>query len=75
MVLCMTRPTKHPKSGVYRARVVVPQVLRPVVGKRELIATLGDEGPDRGEAPTAAHWGRTYTDMPPAGWVASRLVV
>ncbi|WP_198371395.1 DUF6538 domain-containing protein [Roseomonas rosulenta] len=45
MVLTMTRPTKRPRSAVYRARKAVPQGLRAVVGKRELIETLGTRDP------------------------------
>ena len=38
----MTRPSKHPKSGVYRIRRVVPPHLRGVNGLgRERIITLG----------------------------------
>lgn len=45
MVLLMSRPQKHPRTGVYRARKVVPTDLREVVGKRELIETLGTKDP------------------------------
>jgi len=45
MALTMTRPTKHPKSGVYRIRKGVPPELRDVLGKRELIQTLGTKDP------------------------------
>lgn len=45
MVLCMARPTKHPKSGVYRARKAVPEDLRPLIGKRELIVSLRTKDP------------------------------
>ena len=42
----MTRPTKHPKSGVYRIRRVVPPHLRGVNGLgRERIITLGTKDP------------------------------
>lgn len=40
MVLPMTRPTKHPKTGVYRLRKGVPAKLRAAVGKRELVVSL-----------------------------------
>lgn len=50
MVLSMSRPTKHPKSGVYRARKVVPEDLRAVVGKRELIASLRTKDPAEAKA-------------------------
>lgn len=45
MVLTMSRPQAHPRSGVYRARKVVPQDLRAIIGKRELVATLGTKDP------------------------------
>jgi integrase len=35
MVLTMSRPWKHPKTGVYYFRKVVPERLRALVGKRE----------------------------------------
>lgn len=41
MVLALSRPQKHPKTGVYRSRKVVPQELRGIVGKTELIESLG----------------------------------
>ena len=44
----MTRPTKHPKTGVYRIRKGVPKALRAAVGRRELIRSLGTK--DRAEA-------------------------
>ncbi|NMJ43502.1 hypothetical protein GWK16_19810 [Roseomonas sp. JC162] len=50
MVLSMARPTKHPKSGVYRARKVVPEDLRAVIGKRELIASLRTKDPSEAKA-------------------------
>jgi hypothetical protein len=40
MALTMTRPTKHPRTGVYRVRIAVPSALRAVVGKRELVSSL-----------------------------------
>lgn len=45
MALPMTRPTKHPKSGVYRIRIAVPAALRGVIGKRERVETLGTKDP------------------------------
>ena len=46
----MTRPTKHPKSGVYRIRVAVPGHLRDIVQRdherrAELVETLGTKDP------------------------------
>jgi integrase len=45
MVLLMSRPQKHPKTGIYRARKVVPADLREAIGKRELVETLGTKDP------------------------------
>ena len=36
----MPQPWKHPKSGVYYFRKVVPERLRPLVGKREIKVSL-----------------------------------
>ena len=41
MVLSMTRPFKHPKTGVYWLRKAVPHDLRKLVGKVEEKKTLG----------------------------------
>lgn len=40
MVLSMTRPHKHPKTGVYWFRKAVPKDLRGVLGKTEFIQSL-----------------------------------
>jgi integrase len=45
MSLAMIRPFKHPKTGVYWLRKVVPAPLRTAVGKRELIKSLGTKDP------------------------------
>ena len=45
MVLCMSRPFKHPKTGVYYYRRVVPEGLRELVGKREVRISLGTRNP------------------------------
>ncbi len=34
MALAMSRPYKHPKTGIYWLRKVVPEPLRAIVGKR-----------------------------------------
>ena len=49
--LTMTRPTKHPKTGVYRLRKQIPAPLRDVAAKLfgvrgELITSLGTKDPD-----------------------------
>jgi integrase len=41
MALPMTRPTKHPKTGIYRLRKSVPAALRIAAGKREWVVGLG----------------------------------
>ncbi|WP_425907509.1 DUF6538 domain-containing protein [Nitrobacter sp. TKz-YC02] len=45
MPLAMSRPWKHPKSGVYWLRRAVPADLRRLVGKREEKQTLGTKDP------------------------------
>jgi integrase len=41
----MTRPTKHPTTGVYRIRKVVPKDIRPIIGTTERIVSLGTKDP------------------------------
>lgn len=41
----MTRPTKHPTTGVYRIRMVVPKDIRAIIGKRERIISLRTKDP------------------------------
>jgi hypothetical protein len=45
MVLCMSRPFKHPKTGIYFFRRVVPEALRGLVGKREVRVSLKTKNP------------------------------
>ncbi|SBW12739.1 Site-specific recombinase XerD [uncultured Alphaproteobacteria bacterium] len=45
MVLAMSRPVKHPKTGVYYFRKAVPEDLRTLVGKREEKVSLGTKNP------------------------------
>ncbi|MEC9401130.1 MAG: DUF6538 domain-containing protein, partial [Pseudomonadota bacterium] len=45
MVLSMSRPWKHPKTGVYWYRKVVPKALRPTVGKTEFRRSLNTKDP------------------------------
>jgi integrase len=45
MVLAMSRPSKHPKTGVYRFRKVVPEAIRALVGSREVIRSLATKDP------------------------------
>ncbi|WP_187783998.1 DUF6538 domain-containing protein [Teichococcus aerophilus] len=41
----MPRPQKHPKSKVYRVRVVVPPALRATIGRSELFLSLNTKDP------------------------------
>ena len=45
MVLPMSRPQKHPKTGVYYFREKVPADLRSAFGKVEVSRTLGTKDP------------------------------
>jgi hypothetical protein len=45
MVLSMSRPWKHPKTGVYYFRKVVPGAMRKLVGKVEVRQTLHTKDP------------------------------
>jgi integrase len=45
MVLGMSRPWKHPKTGVYWFRKVVPEALRGLVGKVEIRRSLRTKDP------------------------------
>ena len=55
MVLAMTRPYQHSKTGTYWIRKAVPAALRATVGKRELKVSLRTKDPAtaRGLAPAA----------------------
>ena len=46
----MIRPTKHPKTGIYRMRKAVPASLRAVAGKREWEESLGTRDPAEAKA-------------------------
>jgi hypothetical protein len=46
MVLAMSRPWKHPKTGIYWLRKGVPDDLRAAVGKREEKFSLKTRNPD-----------------------------
>jgi len=41
----MSRPSKHPKTGIYQLRKVVPDDLRKLVGKREEKVSLRTRDP------------------------------
>ena len=46
MPLTMARPQKHPKTGIYWVRRVVPEALRALVGKREEKRSFGTCDPE-----------------------------
>ncbi|WP_158809897.1 DUF6538 domain-containing protein [Beijerinckia sp. L45] len=46
MVLPMSRPWKHPKTGVFWLRKRIPDDLQGIVGKREELKSLGTKDPD-----------------------------
>ena len=46
MTLSMTRPSKHPKSGIYWFRKRVPDDLRNLIGKREERFSLDTRDPN-----------------------------
>ena len=50
----MTRPTKHPKTGIYRVRKAVPESLRPFVGRREVTVNLRTREPREAAAKAPA---------------------
>ncbi|TFV74605.1 hypothetical protein E4K64_17320 [Bradyrhizobium frederickii] len=45
MPLAMSRPWKHPKTGIYQLRKAVPDDLRKLVGKREEKVSLQTRDP------------------------------
>lgn len=45
MALAMARPWKHPKTGVYWFRRQVPGLLKPIVGKSEVVFSLRTKDP------------------------------
>lgn len=45
MPLAMSRPWKHPKTGIYQLRKAVPEDLRKLVGKREEKQSLDTRDP------------------------------
>ncbi|WP_213740214.1 DUF6538 domain-containing protein [Bradyrhizobium sp. dw_411] len=47
MSLAMSRPWKHPRTGVYYLRKVVPDDLRQLVGKREEKRSLETATPQK----------------------------
>jgi integrase len=59
MVLKMSRPTKHPITGIYRFRKRVPDHLIPLVGKREEKVSLGTRDPQEAKIAHARILGDT----------------
>jgi len=55
MALPMIRPTKHPKTGVYRIRSRVPKSLQDIIGSAERVISLATKDPDEAKrrAPAA----------------------
>jgi len=45
MALPMSRPTKHPKTGIYQVRRRVPKPIQAVIGKAERVISLGTKDP------------------------------
>jgi hypothetical protein len=45
MALAMSRPWKHPKTGIYWLRKRIPDALQPLVGKREVKRSLDTRDP------------------------------
>lgn len=48
MVLAMSRPVKHRKTGVYWFRKRVPADIAVLTGRKEVNKTLGTKDPERG---------------------------
>ena len=63
MALPMTRQDKHPKTGAYWVRKAVPVSLRPVIGKRELVADVGDQGPSEACRRRGARLGQPWQSL------------
>lgn len=55
MALPMLRPTKHPKTGVYRIRSRVPKDLQGIIGSAERVISLATKSPEEAKrrAPAA----------------------
>ncbi|MGO6833399.1 DUF6538 domain-containing protein [Rhizobium ruizarguesonis] len=53
MVLKMSRPIKHPQTGIYQFRKRVPEKLIPLVGKKEVKISLGTRDPQEAKIANA----------------------
>ncbi|OCC02388.1 hypothetical protein BA190_23985 [Labrys sp. WJW] len=74
MALTMSRPFKHPKTGVYYFRKAVPDDLRALVGRREEKRTLRTKDPREARerftkvaAEVASEWMRLRSNPQPTG--------
>lgn len=83
MVLAMSRPWKHPKTGVYYFRKGVPEGMRFLVKKREVKFTLGTKDPVEAKrlnaiatAAVAAEWAKliAQADRPPVALTQQQIV-
>jgi hypothetical protein len=54
MPIAMSRPSKHPKTGIYQLRKVVPEDLRKLFGKREEKVSLQTRDPAGAKRLTSA---------------------
>ena len=75
MALPMTRPTKHPKTGIFMLRKRVPDELRSVLGKREEKLSLGTRDPQEAKrlhaealAKLEIRWANLRLPLKPLSW-------
>lgn len=72
MVLSMSRPTKHPRTGVYQLRRRVPADLVDKLGRKEITKSLGTRDPEEAKRKHAealieldAQWARLRRGLRP----------
>jgi integrase len=66
MVLAMSRPTKHPKTGVYWFRKRVPADIGVLTGRKEVNKTLGTKDPEEAKrrfAEVLAEYEREWAEL------------
>ncbi|MBR0991027.1 site-specific integrase [Bradyrhizobium japonicum] len=63
MVLSMSRPWKHPVTGVYYFRKIVPAGVRALVGKREWKISLATKDPDEARSKHAVEAVRVSQEL------------
>lgn len=75
MALPMTRPIKHPKTGIFMLRKRVPDELRSVLGKREEKLSLGTRDPQEAKrlhaealAKLESRWANLRLPEKPLSW-------